>query len=90
MSTINLTGSSGTTYKCEVYPMSTFGSFDDLEGVKAVYMFARARRDALTRKIKFEAVYVGQTKDVHSRLDEGHHQIDCIREKGEFHLHLSG
>ena len=82
MKTVNLTGSSGTTYKCEVYPMSMFGSFDDLKGVKAVYMFARARRDAQTKKFKFEAaVYVGETKDVHGRLDEGHHQIDCIREK---------
>ena len=49
----------------------------------------RARRDAQTGKIKFKAaVYVGQTKDVHSRLDEGHHQIDCIREKGANRIYI--
>ena len=68
--------------------MSMFGSFDDLEEVEAVYMFARVWRDAQTRRGKCRAVYVGETKDVDDRLDEDHHQIDCIRGKKATHIFI--
>ena len=88
MPTVKLTGSSGSTYKCEVYPMCMFGSFSGLAEVKAVYMFARVERDARTGKRKSVAIYVGETEDVNDRLDEDHHQIDCIREKGATHIFI--
>ena len=77
MQTVLLKGKSGTTYKCEVYRMSMLGSFDQLEEVKAVYVFFRAPQ---------ACIYVGETKDVNDRLSEDHHQIDCIREKKATHI----
>lgn len=76
MQTITLEGTTGSAYEFEIYPMSMFGSFDHLEHVEAVYVFARQKSNK-----KFRAVYIGETKNVDDRLDEDHHQIDCIREK---------
>ena len=78
----------GVTYETEIHPMTKFGSFDDLDGVEAVYMFARVKTDAQTRKGKFQAVYVGETGDVNDRLRETHHQIACIRRKKATHIFI--
>lgn len=83
-----LTGSTGSTYEVEVYPMSKFGSFFDLDEIEAVYMFVRITTDAQTRKRKFRAVYVGETKDVNDRLREGHHRIADIRKRAATHIFI--
>ena len=83
MQTITLKGTMGSTYEFEIYPMSRFGSFDCLESVEAVYVFARQKSNK-----KFRAVYIGETKNVDDRLDEDHHQIDCIREKKATHIFI--
>ena len=74
------------TYECEMHPMSMFGSFDDMEEVKAVYMFARVRKDSGTNRWTFRAVYIGETKDVKDRLRAAHHRIDDIRQKRATHI----
>ena len=76
-----LKGISGLTYEAEIYPMSELGSFDDLDGVEAVYMFARLTLNAQTQKRKIKAVYIGETKNVHKRLREEHHRMVDIRER---------
>ena len=81
MRTVTLTGSTGSTYKFEIYSINKLGSFDDLEEVEAVYMFARVTTDARMQRRKFRAVYIGETEDVKGRLDTGHHRIADIKKK---------
>ena len=85
METLN---ANGVDYEIEIHPMTKFGSFDDLDGVEAVYMFARVKTDVQTRKRKFRAVYIGETENVNNRLRRTHHKIDCIRKKRATHIFI--
>ena len=94
MATVELTGGElevcgePFTYECEIHPMGMFGSFDDFEEVKAVYMFARVTTNPQTRKSTFRAVYIGETEDVKKRLRTGHHRIADIRRKRATHIFI--
>ena len=68
-------------YEFVAYPISRLGKLKDLKGVKAVYVFLRAKKK---EKVKF--IYIGETKNVYERLDSGHHRYKCIKKEGATHI----
>lgn len=74
---VSWTGESGTAYSYEIHPLET--EFRPLPGN---YIYAGQSVAG-----EWVALYVGQTRDMHQRL-EGHEHLQPAIDKGATHIHM--
>ena len=75
MQVVKWTGNSGREYDFELHPIGTA-----FNAVGACYIFTKG-----TLLTGWEAIYIGQTKDLSQRFDN-HHAMLCIMENGATHI----
>lgn len=73
--TIHWDGKSGREYKYWIYPIGT-----KMKAVAGNYVFAKE-----TQPNSFKPIYVGETGDLNTRLDN-HHKMPCIIRNGATHI----
>ena len=78
--TITITGSGGSSYNFNVYPLSALGSF---RAFSCCYVFTSTSiNPVLSNEIK----YIGQTSDASSRLTPSHEKLPCVRRNGGLYV----